>query len=204
MPDFNNVKRQSSPYLFFVRFIVLFAILFYFFQFYWGITGLGGRIYSSFLAEHFNIINGFSHFLAKSAGLLLNVFGYDTFQRQFNTLRIGTSRGVIVNPSCLGWAVLSFWMSFIYANNGSFMHKTKWMLFGGGAIILINILRIALIALANHLKWEVITSLDHHQTFNIASYCFIFILMFSYLTFQKKYERINIEPVKEINAFKTV
>lgn len=184
-----KIKQQIISYSFFIRFIFLFSILYFFFQFYWGITGLGGKIYSPFLAEHFNIIKGISSFLTRCARLLLNLFGYDTFQRQYNALRIANSRGVIVNPSCLGWAVLSFWTAFVYANKGKILHKLRWIIGGCAIITLINITRIALIALANHVNSSFISRIDHHQAFNIASYCCVFILMFWYLTVQKKYER---------------
>ena len=202
IPD--KIKQRIAPYSFFIRFILLFSILYLFFQFYWGITGFGGKMYSPILAEHFNIIKGISSFLTGCARLLLNLFGYDTFQRQYNALRIGNSRGVIVNPSCLGWAVLSFWTAFVYANNGKILHKLKWI-FGGCTIItFINIARIALIALANHINSGFISRIDHHQAFNFASYFCVFILMFWYLTVQKKYERNHIDTKAANNRLITV
>lgn len=188
-----QIAENISPYLFFIRFCLLFVILYLFFPFYWGIIGPGGKIYSSFLAENFNIIKGFSSFLTGSARLLLNALGYDSFQRQYNALRIGHSRGVVVNPSCLGWAVLSFWTAFVYANSGTVGHKLKWILTGCITITFINIVRIALIVLANHLNWSFIIHLDHHKTFNIASYGCMFVFMFFYIKRQKKYERMNID-----------
>ncbi len=185
----NQIGYRRSPYLFFFRFILMFLILYFFFFFYWGLTGVGGRIYSDFLAHHANLIKGFSHLLTKIASVLLNTFGYETIMRDSNTLRIGSSRGVAVNPSCLGWGVISFWLAFVYANEGNVIHKTKWMLAGFLTITGINTIRIALIVLANHLNWGVITHLDHHQTFNIASYGCVFVLMFFYVKVQKKYEQ---------------
>jgi exosortase/archaeosortase family protein len=204
MKFYKHIFSTNSPYIFFIKFLLLFTILYSFFPFYWGITGPGGSIYSSILAEHFNFIKGFATFLTKAAKLLLNISGYDTNQRQYNALRIGYSRGIVVNPSCLGWGVMSFWVAFVYANTGSWQHKAKWILTGVCSIIFLNIFRIALIALANHLNWGVITHLDHHQTFNVASYGCVFILMYWYITVQKKYERIIIGPLEGNDKFSTI
>ena len=179
---------KKSPYLFFIKYLLCFLGLYLFFPFYQGVTGPGGRIYSSFLDKHFNLVRSFTSFLTGSARLVLEALHYSARQINYHTIRIGYSRGISVNPSCLGWAVMSFWVAFVFANNGSLKHKLKWMLTGVVAIILLNIIRIALIALANHSDWKMITSLDSHTTFNIFSYGIIFILMYVYTRVQKKYE----------------
>ncbi|MCW3109753.1 MAG: hypothetical protein JWQ09_4259 [Segetibacter sp.] len=192
----NSVKKllnRKSPYLFLIRFLTCFFILYLFFPMYRGIIGPGGKIYSSFLESHFNIVTGFTRLLTSSAKLLLEAAGYHLYQNDYHSLKIGYSKGIIVNPSCLGWAVMSFWVAFVFANNGTLKHKLKWMACGIVSIILLNITRIALITIANHLNWAPITSLDHHQTFNVASYVCIIILIWWYLRMQKKYERIDFE-----------
>ncbi|MEJ7683832.1 MAG: exosortase/archaeosortase family protein [Segetibacter sp.] len=83
-------------------------------------------------------------------------------------------------------------------------HKAKWMILGITSICILNIARIALIALGAHLHWKTITSLDHHQTFNIFSYGCIFILMYLYIRIQKKYEGIEIKRKKQNNKFSQV
>lgn len=175
------LKNKKSPFLFFVKFLSAFTVLYFLFPLYWGLTGTGGKMYSPFLAKYFNLIEWFASFLTNCAEAILNILGYKTFQRQYNVLRIEQSRGIIVNPSCLGWGVMSFWFAFVFANEGTKMYKAKWIAVGLSTIITLNIFRIALIALANHLKWTTITGLDHHQTFNIASYGCVFILMFIFI-----------------------
>lgn len=179
---------KSSPYLFFIKFLLCFFILYLFFPFYRGITGVGGKMYSPFLDHHLNLVRGFSSFLTGCAKLILLALNFEVHQPDYHTLQIGYSSGIRVNPSCLGWGVMSFWAAFVYANYGSWKHKLKWMIYGILSICILNITRIALIAVATHLQWTPITSLDHHQTFNVFSYCCIFILMYLYIRFQKKYE----------------
>jgi len=183
---------KSSPYLFFIKFLSCFFILYSFFPFYWGVTGKGGKMYSPFLDDHFNIIKGLTGFLTGAARFFLQALQYHTYQNNYHTLRIGYSRGISVNPSCLGWGIMSFWIAFIFANSGGWRYKAKWMIIGTSSICILNITRIALIAVAAHLHWKTITSLDHHQTFNIFSYGCIFILMYLYIRAQKKYEGIEI------------
>lgn len=178
-----------TPYRFIIRFLLLFTALYILFPFYWGITGKGGVFYSSFLAEYVDLIRFYSTALTKAAKAVLDVLGFETHQKQYNALRIAHSRGIVVNPSCLGWGVISFWIAFVIANEGNFWRKIKWLSFGVLAIVVINILRIALIALANHLEWNLITELDHHLSFNIVSYGFIFLLTIRYIASQRNYEK---------------
>jgi exosortase/archaeosortase family protein len=172
--------------------LTCFFILYYFFPIYRGVIGEGGVFYSSFLERHFNIITGFTKILTGSAKTLIELLGFEIYQKDYHSLKIGYSRGISVNPSCLGWAVMSFWVAFVFANIGSVPHKLKWMLIGTVSIITLNVFRIVLITIANHLNWASVTSLDHHQSFNAASYVCIIILMGCYIRMQKKYERTNI------------
>ena len=180
---------KSSPYLFFIKFLLCFFALYLFFPFYRGITGVGGKLYSPFLDHHLNLVHRFSSFLTGCAKLILQALKFDVHQPNYHTLQIGYSSGIRVNPSCLGWGVMSFWVAFVYANPGSWQHKLKWMAGGIASICILNITRIALIAVATHRQWRPVTSLDHHQTFNIFSYGCIFILMYLYTKVQKRYER---------------
>ncbi len=195
---------QKSPYLFFIKFLGCFFILYASFPFYWGITGKGGKMYSAFLDNHFNIIKGLTGFLTGAARSVLEALHYTVNQSNYHTLRIGHSAGVSVNPACLGWGVMSFWIAFVFANNGGWKHKLKWMICGTVFICILNIIRIALIALASHLHWKTITSLDHHQAFNVFSYGCIFILMYLYTRVQKKYEGIEFKRKQEKNSLSTI
>jgi exosortase/archaeosortase family protein len=193
----NKLLDKNAPYLFFIKFLLCFFILYFFFPFYWGITGAGGRIYSPFLDHHFNIIRWLTSFLTGSARLFLEALHYSVYQKDYHSLRIGYGGGVNVNPSCLGWGVMSFWVAFVYANMGGWKHKLKWTIIGIASICILNITRITLIALAIHLRWHTITALDHHQTFNIFSYGCIFILMYWYTRVQKQYEGTRYKQKKQ-------
>ena len=196
--------NKKSPYLFFIRFLVSFFILYFFFPAYRGLIGQGGKMYSSYLESHFNLIIGFTKFLTVTAKAILQMAGYEVFQKNYHTIRISNARGINVNPSCLGWAVMSFWVAFVFANTGSIKHKAQWMLIGVVSIVLLNITRIILITIANHLSWASITSLDHHQTFNVASYVCIIILILWYIRIQNKYERTHFAAKRTRHTLSTI
>jgi len=187
----NKLLDKRSPYLFLIKFLVCFVILYLFFPVYRGITGPGGDFYSAFLDSHFNLIKGLTKFLTASSKAFLELLQYNVKQNDYHSLKIGFSRGVSVNPSCLGWAVMSFWIAFVYANKSNWKHKMGWMVLGIACIMLLNIFRIILILLANHLNWSFLASLDSHLIFNIISYGFIFLLIFWYLGAQKKHEAVE-------------
>ena len=191
-----HIKDSSDknfPYLFFVKFLGCFFILYCFFPFYRGLTAAGGKVFSPFLYSHFNIIKVFTLFLTNSSELLLEALHYEVLQTNYHTLRISHSRAVSVNPSCLGWAVMSFWVAFVFANKAPVKHKLIWIITGIISICIINITRISLIALSSHLHWKTFVSLDHHLLFNICSYLCVFLLMYMYIRAQKNYD----EPKKK-------
>jgi len=177
-----------TPYSFVIKFVFLFLFLYALFPFMRGITAPGGEMYFSFADTYLNVVRGLTTFLTSAAKGVLEMLQYHTNQRDYQTLRIESSRGVIINPTCLGWGVMSFWVAFVVANKGAWQHKLKWLAIGLGSILLLNIMRVAIIALANHLQWEAITSLDQHLFFNILSYCIIILMVIWFVTVQKKYE----------------
>jgi exosortase/archaeosortase family protein len=170
-----------SPLLFLTRFLTCFFLLYLFFPLYRGLIGAGGRVYFSFLDDHCNLVEGFTSFLIGSAKFLLQSAGYDLVQKNYHSLQIAGSRGISVNPSCLGWAVMSFWFAFVFADHRPVKDRFIWIAGGLAAIIALNISRISLIALANHLQWARVTSMDPHLAFNVVSYVCIIILICLYL-----------------------
>ena len=182
---------KKNPYFFLVRFIAIFLLLYYFFPFYRGLIGQGGILYSAYLENHFNLIIGLTKLLTGSAKWVLETIGYSIVQKNYHSLRVEHFRGISVNPSCLGWGVMSFWIAFTIASAGTLPFKLKWAFAGLLILMSLNIFRIVLIVIANFRQWNIITSLDPHQTFNIFSYACIFILIIFFTRIQKKYENIE-------------
>lgn len=95
-------------------------------------------------------------------------------------MRIVGGGGINVVYSCLGYGVTSFWLAFVFANTGSFKKKIAWMLGGAMVLLIINILRMGLVAMASHEKWKYPLGWDHHTWFNIVAYGMIFLMIYVY------------------------
>ena len=156
-----------------------------------GITSPGGKAYSPFLDHYLNIPNWLTYLIAKSAMGLLKLLGFAAYQHAPNNVRIENGGGVNILWACLGFGVMSFWVAFITAHRAAWKYKLKWCVIGISIIIALNIIRIMMIALAYHFKWKMIMLLDAHQTFNIASYMLLFVLVFWFIVKYKKYEVIQ-------------
>lgn len=136
--------------------------------------------YSSFVADYLNFIPPFRDFVLHATIKTLSLFGYESFQLSATQLRIVGGGGVNVVYSCLGYGVTSFWLAFVFANTGSWKKKLVWMLGGAIVLLVINILRMSLVALASHKGWAYPLGLDHHTWFNIVAYGLIFLMIWVY------------------------
>src|SRR3954468_21490394 len=162
---------MKSKYSFnILQFLVVYALLAGSFYFFVGITSPGGKTYSPFLDHNLNVTTWLTWFIAKTSLALLKLAGFTVCQRAPNNVTISGSRGVTILWACLGFGVMSFWTAFVTAHKGSWQYKLKWCIGGLSIIIALNIIRITLIAVANHYHWLAVTQLEPHATFNVVSY----------------------------------
>jgi exosortase/archaeosortase family protein len=154
-------------------FLSLFFALLGSYYVYIGICDPGGKLYVGFLHEHLNIVQWYAYFLSKSGSLLLNVFGLDSFVVYPCKIHFENSNGVTIGYSCIGAGINSLWIAFVAAHKINWKIKWKWMLGGLGVLVGMNIIRIALIAVANHDNWVDLSNMDHHTLFNVVCYGFI-------------------------------
>ena len=176
-----------------LRFAFVFLVVSFAFYSYIGIISPGGKMYSRFLENYANLPAWFTYLICQGAKGLLQAGGYEVYQRGWNNITIRGSRGVNIIWACLGFRVMSFWAAFIVAHVANWKYKLKWILVGISLITSINIIRIALIALANHLNWKAFKAVEPHLAFNLVSYIAIFLLMFWFI---KKYKKHRIENQK--------
>ncbi len=169
-------SRFSIP-----KFLIIFVVLSAGFYGYVGLITPGGKTFSPFLAELPDVTTWFTSFIAKSAKFLLEISGYNVYQKSPSNVTIQGSRGVTILWACLGFGVMSFWTAFVAAHKNPIKYTLKWIAGGVAALIAINIIRIMLIALAFHHNWAMISSFDAHSSFNIAAYVLIFLLMFLFI-----------------------
>ena len=140
-----------------------------------------GKLYSLFVTQYLNIMNGIRNILIGISQLVLSVFNYSTTRYAEHGLMINTGGKVSVNNACLGYSIMAFWLAFIFANDGTWKMKAKWILTGLLAITIINVGRIVFLLIALNKKWSLFYSIDHHSAFNIVAYLFIFGLMYVFI-----------------------
>jgi exosortase/archaeosortase family protein len=163
------------------RFLALFIILIEGFYLYVGIISTGGKFYSPFLAKYFNFPHWLTIVVAKSSSLFLQLLGYSVHQANPANISINGATGVTIVWPCLGMAPISLWIGFIAAHRYKTSYKLKWIIAGIGIIFLVNVLRIAVIALSYYHKWFSLEHFNAHTSFNILTYAIILLLMYIFI-----------------------
>ncbi len=141
---------------------------------FFGITTPGNH-YSPFLAEHFNYIQGLRWFLLRCTAFMLHCFGISTVVNNYELLAAGHNTILLVY-SCLGLGILSFFTAFVIAYPKPLKAKIVFFLTGAIAIQLLNIIRLALIAVFWDKEQNKI--IDHHTIFNVIIYIIIAISLY--------------------------
>ena len=171
-------------------FLLVFAILYYGFLAYIGIISPGGKGYIPFLHKYADVPAWLTYGICKGAKSLLQLFGYNVYQKAPNNITINGGRGVNIIWACLGVGVMSCWIAFIAAHKADWKYKLKWILTGTMAILVINITRMDLIALGLHYNWERFNALNVHSSFTIVSYIAVLGLTFLFI---KKYNTYKLK-----------
>ena len=156
------------------------------FYFYVGLTSPGGKLFSPFLARFANFPYWLSALVSGSARLLLTIAGYAVYQKSPTNITIIGGKGVNIAWGCLGVGAISLWIAFIIAHRWAIKYKIKWIAAGVVFIFVVNIVRIAMIALSNYYGWKYMQSFNAHTSFDALTYAVILILM---LFFTLQYSR---------------
>ncbi len=157
--------------------VLLFFLLYGLFYFgnliFTGLT-VPDNAYSPFLDQHLNYIKTFRRFLLSASGFVIRLAGHDTFIHEHG-LKLETGRGIRLVYACMGFAIFSFWWAMILAFPQSIKNKLLFLTVGTLIIIVLNITRIAAVALAYN-RWGH-TGPDHHLVFNIVVYGVLFFML---------------------------
>lgn len=180
-----------------LTFLLLFLLLYGSYILFIGVVSPGGKWYIPFLDRYANVPAWLTYFISSSAKGLLQLAGYNVYQKAPNNVTIQGSRGVTIIWACLGLGVMSCWTAFVVAHKAAAPYKVKWILSGCAFIIVLNIIRIASIALGNHYGWSIYTSIEPHLLFTAISYISIavFGVVFVY-RYNKYMEKKNLEHKK--------
>lgn len=164
-----------------------YALIFlgWFIVFYWGTKIIWGlttpyHLYVPFIDHYFNYIALNRDIVLAGSRKILESYGYYIYSPQPDILTISGEYGIILNYSCLGFAVMSFWLAFVITHHGKWWFKAVWAVLGIAIIIACNIARVCLVLISGLEKWQLPFGLDHHTWFNIVTYLAILLLALLY------------------------
>lgn len=176
----NRIQKnsKSKPELqFSIRFILLFA-LFYFFNLYYNGLMLSGGNYNDFLSKNFNYIQGLRNILLHASSAGLQFLGYPTKINNYSLLVVGHNK-INLAYDCLGLGVMSFLAAFVLTYPTQVKAKLKLFLFLTIGFQLLNILRFMFLAL--FWKGEGSNPINHHTIFNLTIYIIIAVTLYIWI-----------------------
>lgn len=165
-----NIINQHKPFfVFLLKFVLFYLIFTLIYKFY----------LNQFNAEN-NEIDGITEFVAKQTKNTLNFFGKDCeirkheFQASYKVLYFNKYLARIVE-GCNAISVIILFASFVFAFSARFKNTFLFILFGSCLIFILNIFRIALLAvgLYNYPQSE---EFLHNIVFPVVIYGVVFVL----------------------------
>jgi len=173
---------KSEGFLFIIKFLSLFALLYFFCIVFISITYRASNPLYLFLRDHLNYIDWLRYSVLRTSEFFCKLIGVDSFIENRIIIHVTNSpKKLHMGYDCIGYGVMSFWTAFVIANKTSLSKKLYWLI--GGCIIIwfINCIRVAVLLIALRNNWPISKYVDHHTTFNIISYILILAMIFVYI-----------------------
>jgi len=165
--------------------LIIFFISFLFFHFFFAgyisITEKSSQNFIPFVYNNLNFVKGYRNILLQGSKYFIESLSYTANVHDQYFIQINKKSQVQLVYSCLGFDIISFWVSFILSNLGGFLFKTLWLIGGITALTILNILRLSLILICNYWNYPSLLPFNHHTTYNVISYLVIFLLIWRYL-----------------------
>lgn len=131
--------------------------------------------YQQWLEPDGRLDSALCHQIATASAGLLRAVGFDTAISATNEklLLVNGQPSVGVYPACNGLVLYALFAGFVLAFPGPWRRKA-WFIPAGIALIwLLNVLRVAALALNHHYSHQTV-DFNHHYTFNVVVYGCIF------------------------------
>ena len=184
----NLLFKNSDFKQFIIKFLAVFAFLYFGTYFWIGFVAPGGY-YSSFAAEYLDYISAIKTSLLLGTKTLLSFFGIQTGQFNNHIIRFVDGKGVRIAYDCVGYGVYSFWIAFVVANKSSFTRKLVWIIIGLFLLWSVNVIRISLFLVAVNKNWKMPLGINHHDWFTIVAYLVIFLMIFAFDKYNNNQKR---------------
>lgn len=191
----SSMFKEISKYVdlsFLLRFVLVFVPLYYFHIFFFGITD-PKNYYNAFLDQHFNYLEWITASINNGARFITSFFGVNAIVDR-KEIFVENSASVMLEYSCLGMGIMSFWIAFIVAHKISISNKLLWIVGGILLIWVINCWRIAILLISLQNRWKGVGYMDHHDMFNLASYAIIGLLLYFFYR-KSKEEELTVSAV---------
>ncbi|MCR5888481.1 archaeosortase/exosortase family protein [Hymenobacter sp. J193] len=140
-----------------------------------GIYFLWLGVYENWLGPDHRLDTELSNNIAAGSAFALRLVGFDAGTASQHIVTIAGQQVVAVWPPCNGLVLYALFTGFILAFPGPAKSKLWFIPIGIAAIYLINILRVAALAL-NHVYARGSVDFNHHYTFTFIVYAFILLL----------------------------
>lgn len=166
----------TTSFRFIAGFLLIYGLLYGINHVWMGSTVPGGY-YNAWLALHADYISGLRSLILYGSSRLLEWSGYDTYVHGYY-MRIIGGKGIRMVYSCIGLNIIFVWWAFNIAFPQPLKHKIMYLLSGTVLIILLNMVRIALVAMSPYKGRFLNTPFDHHAIFNAVVYGLIILAIF--------------------------
>ena len=177
---------KSEGFLFIIKFLSLFALLYFFCIVFISITYRASNPFYLFLRDYLNYIDWLRYSVLRTSEFLCKLIGVESYIEDRIIIHVSNSpKKLHMGYDCIGYGVMSFWAAFVIANKTKFTKKVYWLIGGCIIIWLINCIRVAFLLTALRNNWPISKYVDHHTTFNIISYILILGLIFTYIKLNK-------------------
>jgi exosortase/archaeosortase family protein len=164
----------------FLKLVALVLVLYYFFLGYGALVSPEGNQYSDFLDHNLNFIDWYRRTIMLFSNMIAHAFGANSYIATHQMMKLGNNIEFEIWFPCLGFGVMSFWLSFVVNSTSRLKRKFMWAAGGIIAIWFINSLRIALLIISVDRNWPQSSYIDHHDMFNVMAYIIIAMLMYYY------------------------
>ena len=113
--------------------------------------------------------------LSQAGGAMLRVLGFAATidAAQANLVVMNGQPAVIIGAACNGLVLYALFGGFVLAFPGPWQHKLWFVPLGIALIWVLNVLRVVVLALNHHYAHKSV-DFNHHYTFNVVVYGFIF------------------------------
>lgn len=164
--------KLNKALKFLISFFALFILLYGLNYFFVGLTIPGGY-YNEWIANHVDYVSAYRSLILNGASIFTDIAGFDNYVNKYELRIPGISRVRMVY-SCIGFNILSFWLAFTLAYPQPLKKKLLYCISGIFLITLMNMMRVAGLAMIRSISSLRHTQFNHHMLFNIIVYAIIF------------------------------